>query len=172
MLWAKIRYEDAERLASMGDAEWSEFCDVWPMRNRDASKLELPERRRYCVGYEEMRFAYDEAVYLEMKFGIKLEVVQWADSGLMLSKQASGKYGNFQGSHGTPTASDLMAGRAVQIAIPDLGLLQIDEVDYMEDACTDEVGRHLADGWRILAICPPNAQRRPDYIFGRRKRDA
>ena len=25
----------------------------------------------------------------------------------------------------------------------------------------------LDDGWRILAICPPNSQRRPDYILGR-----
>lgn len=23
--------------------------------------------------------------------------------------------------------------------------------------------------WRILAVCPPNAQRRPDYILSRRK---
>lgn len=58
----------------------------------------------------------------------------------------------------------------VQITIPDLGLLYIDEVTYLDDCCTDRLQEHLADGWRILAVCPPNAQRRPDYILGRRKR--
>jgi hypothetical protein len=57
----------------------------------------------------------------------------------------------------------------VQICIPDSPLLYIDEVTYLEDACTNNVQNYLDDGWRILAVCPPNAQRRPDYIFGRRK---
>jgi hypothetical protein len=58
----------------------------------------------------------------------------------------------------------------VQITIPDLGLLYIDEVTHMDDACTDTLQDKLDDGWRILAVCPPNAQRRPDYILGRRKK--
>jgi hypothetical protein len=63
-------------------------------------------------------------------------------------------------------------GAMVQIHIPDIALMRVDEVTYLEDACTNEVQQHLDDGWRILAVCPPNAQRRPDYIFGRRKNDA
>jgi hypothetical protein len=62
-------------------------------------------------------------------------------------------------------------GAAVQISIPDLGLLQIDEVTHLDDACTNELQKLLNEGWRILAVCPPNAQRRPDYILGRRKRN-
>ena len=64
----------------------------------------------------------------------------------------------------------LKRGGAVQIHVPDLVLLGYDEVSYLDDACTDMVQDHLNDGWRILAVCPPNAQRRPDYIFGRKKR--
>ena len=63
-------------------------------------------------------------------------------------------------------------GAAVQIAIPDFGLLLITEVDYLDNACTDTVQGRLDEGWRILAVCPPNAQRRPDYIIGRRKVEA
>lgn len=57
----------------------------------------------------------------------------------------------------------------VQVHIPDVGLLLIDEVDYMDDACTSQLQDCLNEGWRILAVCPPNAKRRPDYILGRRK---
>jgi len=58
-----------------------------------------------------------------------------------------------------------------QIAVPNVGLLAIDTVLLLEDACTDNLQAHLNDGWRLLAICPPNSQRRPDYILGRMQTD-
>lgn len=64
---------------------------------------------------------------------------------------------------------DLKQGRAVQIVIPDMALLLINEVEVCEDFCTHELQSMLDEGWRILAVCPPNAQRRPDYILGRVK---
>lgn len=67
------------------------------------------------------------------------------------------------------TAQLLTNGAIVNIHVPDLALMMINEVDYLEDACTNLVQEKLDEGWRILAVCPPNAQRRPDYIFGRRK---
>ncbi len=63
-----------------------------------------------------------------------------------------------------------MRGGIVQVSIPDLGLLLMDEVQHLDDCCTDQLQKELDDGWRILAVCPPNAARRPDYILGRRKR--
>ena len=65
------------------------------------------------------------------------------------------------------TPEDLARGRAVQITIPDIGLMVINEVTHLDDCCTDELQKHLDCGWRLLAVCPPNAQRRPDYILGR-----
>lgn len=58
-------------------------------------------------------------------------------------------------------------GEAVQLSIPDLGLLAIDQTLLLEDCCTDVLQEHLNKGWRILAVCPA-PQRRPDYILGRR----
>lgn len=55
------------------------------------------------------------------------------------------------------------------VHIPNVGLLAIDEVVLLSDACTDSLQRYLDDGYRILAVCPPSAQRRPDYILGRTK---
>ena len=58
-------------------------------------------------------------------------------------------------------------GVAVQVHVPDLALMAINEVDYIDDACTDALQERLDEGWKILAVCPPNAKRRPDYILGR-----
>jgi hypothetical protein len=57
----------------------------------------------------------------------------------------------------------------INIALPNIGLLVIDEVTWMNDACTEDLQAKLDSGWRILAICPPNGTRRPDYILGRTK---
>lgn len=50
--------------------------------------------------------------------------------------------------------------------IPNLGLLEIRFVTVLEDCCTNLLQEHLDKGWKIIAICPPNGQRRPDYIMG------
>lgn len=55
----------------------------------------------------------------------------------------------------------------VGVHISDLGLLAVRHVDWLEDACTQELQRKLNDGWRILAVCPQPDSRRPDYILGR-----
>ena len=55
----------------------------------------------------------------------------------------------------------------VQVVVPGLGLMLIDEVEIKEDFCTHELQRQLEAGWRILAICPQPNQRRPDYVLGR-----
>lgn len=66
------------------------------------------------------------------------------------------------------TAAMINAGAMVQIHVPDFCLMQINDVTYLSDACTDDLQSHLNEGWRILAVCPPNGARRPDYILGRR----
>jgi hypothetical protein len=58
-------------------------------------------------------------------------------------------------------------GQIIQIHIPDMALLTYNEITNLDDCCTDEIQRMLNDRWRIIAVCPPNAQRRPDYILGR-----
>lgn len=57
----------------------------------------------------------------------------------------------------------------IQVAIPNLLLFSVDEVTWLEDACTDDLQRHLDDRWRILAVCPAENSRRPTYVLGRQK---
>jgi len=57
----------------------------------------------------------------------------------------------------------------VNVHVPGLGLLLLNELEVVEDACTDKVNSMLEDGWRIVAVCPQPDQRRPDYVLGRSK---
>ena len=58
-----------------------------------------------------------------------------------------------------------------QVSVPNVGLLAVDTVEVLENCCTHELQHWLNRGWRILAICPPNDARRPDYIVGRTGKD-
>ncbi len=62
-------------------------------------------------------------------------------------------------------------GKVVNVHIPNVGLLAMDQVTVIENVCTDTLQDHLDRGWRILCVCPPNSCRRPDYILGRVGRD-
>lgn len=53
-----------------------------------------------------------------------------------------------------------------QVSIANIGLLQIQCVEHLENCCTNELQGYLDRGWRILAVCPPNDTRRPTYIMG------
>jgi len=142
------------------ELDWDAFCANWPL-----AKGDKPEKA-YSIDQGPTRVSFEEAQNLAA-LGITLEVVPLP--GMMVAKQV-GK--NREWAYGeTPHPADVLEGKAVQITLPDVGLLLIDEVSWLDDACTQEVQRMLDEGWRILAVCPPNAQRRPDYIFGRRKRD-
>ena len=54
----------------------------------------------------------------------------------------------------------------VNISIPNAALFSVQTVDYLENICTDTLQRWLDEGWRIVAVCPPNDTRRPTYIVG------
>lgn len=59
-----------------------------------------------------------------------------------------------------------------QISVANVGLMQIQRVEVLEDCCTDELQRQLDRGWRLLAVCPPNDARRPTYVVGHFEKEA
>lgn len=62
---------------------------------------------------------------------------------------------------------------SVQVSVPGgVALTNIASVAYLEDCCTDKLQGCLDNGWRILAVCPPNDARRPTYIIGHTDRGA
>lgn len=55
----------------------------------------------------------------------------------------------------------------IDIHVPgSVSLMTVQTVHWLEDACTQDLQRWMNDGWRIIAVCPPNDTRRPTYIIG------
>jgi hypothetical protein len=70
-----------------------------------------------------------------------------------------------------PSKGELgVALRAYQVHLPGNELLEIDEVQVVENVCTESLQGELDQGWRIVAVLPLVGQRRPDYVLGRYSR--
>lgn len=149
------------------EEQWKLLWETWPGFDKGFYKsfpdfIEKAPEYIYSRVCPKTRLTYDEAEIYESA-GIKLTLHGIA--GTMLTKLRNRYDGH------RVTTTHLKEGSVVQITLPDIGLLYIDEVDWIDDCCTEELQGRLDDGWRILAVCPPNAQRRPDYILGRRKKN-
>lgn len=144
------------------------FLDIWPFAREDLRETktvvdgeEVLERKFSGYTISKQLLSIEQAYELQ-RIGITGIDIKGVD-GTMLTKMSD------RGSLTGLNAVDIMDAKVVQVTIPDMALLMIDEVDWLDDACTQELQTRLEQGWRILAVCPPNAQRRPDYILGRRK---
>jgi len=145
------------------DFDFEAFQAIWP-KNLQAREGEWP-KHWYEVSNTTQRLNGDEIQTLS-EMGIKFEIKPFPGSMIVKMKDRAG-YEPYQ----KPTIQNFQTGQAVQISIPDIGLLHMNDVMVLDDACTDNLQDHLNDGWRILAVCPPNAARRPDYILGRTTRN-
>jgi len=54
----------------------------------------------------------------------------------------------------------------INLTIPNAALFAVRTLMVIENECTNRVQQLLDEGWRIVAVCPPNDTRRPDYILG------
>lgn len=54
-----------------------------------------------------------------------------------------------------------------QIHIHSQGLMQLNKVKVIENACTNELQDRIDEGWRIIAVCQQIGDRRPDYVLGK-----
>ena len=147
------------------EVDWDGLRMAWPE--------DLPEERPdhlYSIFSHPQRMTAGEVQQLITvlgKEGAKSLVLEPSETNTMFVKTQDTdrrwSYGE------SPMPDDFYKAQAVQITIPDMALLMLNKVTNLDNACTDELQQHLEDGWRILAVCPPNAQRRPDYILGRRE---
>lgn len=145
--------------AKWKEIDWSAIRELWP--------AELPEEKPEKLSdwpYGNRgphRLTYTELSTLA-NMGIPLKLIP-LPAAMVVKMQDREREWN----PGERVGDALSTGDAVQITIPDMGLLLIKEVIHRDDACTDEIQDLLSEGYRILAVCPPNAQRRPDYILGK-----
>lgn len=64
-------------------------------------------------------------------------------------------------------AMERSLNQVCEVHMPGQALATYNEVQLLQDACSDGLQDSLDEGWRILAACPQPDQRRPDYILGR-----
>lgn len=112
---------------------------------RTISQLNLPERGQWY---------YQDNVLIDLE----------TDGVLLVSLGIDFQIRLFKNTYKTPSN---VTNHSLHVHIPNIGLLSINEVRLLENACTDSLQNLLDDGWRIVAVCPPNGVRRPDYILGR-----
>jgi len=152
---------------------WIEFADRWSLKPDEEQQKFIREnwpgysddhKGEFQVPYSKVRVTWEEyRIWIERGFKMDIEPCK----SMMLVKRTDRNGHDEEG-----PVNEFMSGKLFNVTLPDVGLLIIDEVDWLEDACTHELQSRLDKGWRILAVCPPNAQRRPDYILGRSKRNA
>lgn len=85
------------------------------------------------------------------------ELEAWADAGIKVEVSRI---------KGLASNARELQSTIFQVSVANVGLMQVQCVEVIEDACTDEIQRWLDKGWRIIAVCPPNDSRRPSYIMG------
>jgi hypothetical protein len=154
-------------------AEFQYYDEAW--KNLDPDKYELLRKKIPGLPeFEEKQHAYDkylideEGLRLCAEFGLRVTLTSATNNCMLVKLQdriaeLEKQFSSFD----RHSEADLAVnGGMVQIHIPDMQLWFVNQVTYLEDACTDKLQDMLNEGWHILAVCPPNAQRRPDYILG------
>ena len=158
-LMVEFAYGNYGLWEKLTDDEWAEICSVVPTFPKERTNWpdngphlltdeSLPVLAKHNI---EFRLSRDEANH---GVGTMLVKLQDRIKALELDR--------------TNMAELIQNQAAVQIHVPDIVLMKIDEVQVLTDCCTEALQAELDDDWRILAVCPPNAQRRPDYVLGRR----
>lgn len=142
------RYDFNHKLKDVPDHRYEDLVAALPML-----EMPLPRDPTWTMSYGvPSRFVFDLAAYGQVltELGIKYEIKRFRS---------------------TYRVKDNETHHHLHVAIPNFALLMINEVELLDDACTDALQSRLNDGWRILAVCPPACQRRPDYILGRQKKE-
>jgi len=163
MLFAKLEWNVDQWLKEASDEDYKTFRDTWPFASQYLDEVRTEKSVFHTYYFRDQRITLDEAHIIE-KLGVGHTLC--GVDGTMLTRMKD---------RGAPIYSDdvrashIAGAQVVQVTIPDLALLSITEVINVDDCCTVALQQYLEEGWRILAVCPPNAQRRPDYILGRSK---
>ena len=157
-LRTKILEEGSEELR----AEWNQFWSryLWA----ESWVVPDPMPKHVWFGAITGILTYEDMTTIA-RWGCKFKPS--GKSGLLISTLADKVEELGEKVKGLQKSEKLLQGAAVVIRVPDNILLSIKQVDWMDDECTENLQDKLDEGWVILAICPPQGKRRPDYIIGR-----
>lgn len=141
---AEMIYDSLEKLKKLSDEEYAAFVEKY-------EDLGLSKERGSYFYHAECLI--DLAIVDELtELGYKMAV----------SKIKGLKYLEDISSRNASNTTNI-----TNVSVANHNLFCVDEVTFLEDCCTNEIQKMLDKGWRLLAVCPSNDARRPDYILGR-----
>lgn len=152
---AKALVECAARKAELDAVGWP-TCEV------DASNP------NYChFTHDETQVVSRDRYVVLLEAGLKLELEQVIYVNVdpaEVFQQVSEAY-----SKGLemPSAGGNTYNNKCEVHMPGNMLATYNQVQLLEDSCTDALQTAISSGWRIIAVCPQPDSRRPDYIMGR-----
>lgn len=146
-----LEYGASKKIAALGAAKYAELREHVSSRYRNFMPQDFvafdPEKNSYEFSREAVMDSEEVEAWTRCEIDVSVKTLRGT----------------------TPrTGKDNLVQHVTQISLANIGLLEIQQVTWLEDACTEDLQAHLDDGWRIIAVCPPKDSRRPTYIIGRR----
>jgi hypothetical protein len=169
--WQKLTNEEWDQAAELLKFKNSSERPVEPPVGEDGKKPWWSPGPGYIEDC--MVDATHPAIQMLLKYGVEITVKPYKTEHQMLVKLSDELDRLKRQGSLVPTGEVEMIAQGVTVIthVPNLGLMLMNEVQVLEDCCTDTLQKELDEGWHMLAVCPPNAQRRPDYILGRHNKD-
>ena len=137
-------WDETEKLRKMTKEEYNTFTAQWP-------EIRFEEYGTYV--------SWPTLLYIELETLNKL-----TEAGFKVSVE---KISGMQYNSTIATAVNTIPN-ITNVSVCNNALFEVTQVKVIEDSCTDVLQEYLNKGWRILAVCPSNDSRRPDYILGQR----
>lgn len=140
------------------EMSWNFDTKVKEMSQQDRDKL-----RANVFAFKELKDpVVDEKYYSSGVYGKVL--VTEDEFSFIKEMQLDCEVKNFKHTYASELPSQ--NGAKYHFHLPNISLIQFDAVQVLEDVCTEKLQEALDEGWRIIAVCPPNGVRRPDYVLG------
>lgn len=144
-----VEYGADKKIPALGDSSYHNLRTAVTSAHRKG----LPEDRA--------QFGVDKHYFYSETIMDDMEVAAWEAAAIDVTcKNVRG----LSRGHASPAG---LATHITQISLANVGLLEVNEVTYEEDCCTDKLQDMLDAKWRILCVCPPKDSRRPTYVLGR-----
>lgn len=152
---AKAMLECAERKAELDAVGWP-TCEV---------DKESPNY--YHFTRDEIQVVSRDRYVVLLEAGLKLELEQVIDVSVDPAEVFQRVSEAYSRGLEIPSAGGNTYNNKCEVHMPGNMLATYNQVQLLEDSCTDVLQTALSAGWRIIAVCPQPDSRRPDYIMGR-----
>lgn len=161
---------DVEKWEPESKQKWPSIFEKWFSENgkfdgRIEDETEYKDGKSVKIGNKIYPYSARFVGHIDH---VPIEILNSSNAEIEFFKPLVAFVSNTVDRHSPADLKDSCKG-AVTIHLPSNELMQINDVFFQENCCTDQLQLNLDDGYRIIACIPRPGQRRPDYILGKNK---